>query len=96
MVVDIFPAINIPVVGIVWSYPGLSAIDMERRVVLLTERALSTTVGGIKNIESSSIPGVGLLRIYWNRSRRSDCADQCFLSVSPSFDAARHDRARNH
>jgi multidrug efflux pump subunit AcrB len=66
MVVDIFPAINIPVVGIVWSYPGLSAIDMERRVVLLTERALSTTVGGIKNIESSSIPGIGLLRIYFD------------------------------
>jgi multidrug efflux pump subunit AcrB len=65
MKVDIFPAINIPVVGVIWNYPGLSAQDMERRVVLLTERAFSTTVGGIKNIESTSIPGVGLLRVYF-------------------------------
>jgi len=65
MKVDIFPAINIPVVGVVWTYPGLSAIDMERRVVIITERAFSTTVGGIKNIESTSLPGVGLLRVYF-------------------------------
>src|SRR5580700_3419852 len=65
MKVDIFPAINIPVVGVIWNYPGLSALDMERRVVFLTERAFSTTVGGIKNIESTSIPGIGLLRVYF-------------------------------
>ena len=65
MAVDIFPAINIPVVGIVWNYPGLSAIDMERRVNILTERAISTSVGGVKNIESNAIPGVGLLRVYF-------------------------------
>ena len=65
MKVDIFPSIDIPVVGVIWNYPGLSALDMERRVVFLTERAFSSTVGGIKNIESSSIPGVGLLRVYF-------------------------------
>ena len=57
MVVDIFPAIDIPVVAVVWNYPGLSAQDMERRVVLISERAFSTTVNGIERIESQSIPG---------------------------------------
>jgi multidrug efflux pump subunit AcrB len=65
MNVDIFPAINIPVVMLVWSYPGLSAVDMERRVVTLSERAMSTTVNGIEHIESESLPGVGLIRVYF-------------------------------
>ena len=42
MVVDIFPSIDIPVVAVVWAYPGLPAEDMERRVVLISERAYST------------------------------------------------------
>ena len=65
MVVDIFPAIDIPVVAVVWNYPGLSAQDMERRVVLISERAFSTTVNGIERIESQSIPGIGMLKIYF-------------------------------
>src|SRR5947209_10322467 len=65
MTVDIFPAIDIPVVAVVWAYPGLSAEEMERRVVIISERAYSTTVNGIERIESQSIPGVGLLRIYF-------------------------------
>jgi multidrug efflux pump subunit AcrB len=63
MIVDIFPTIDIPVVGVVWAYPGLSAEDMERRVVFISERAFSTTVSGISRIESESIPGIGLLRV---------------------------------
>src|SRR3954453_4287309 len=62
MVVDIFPNIDIPVVYVAWNYPGLSAEDMERRVVLVSERAYSTTVNGIERIESLSIPGLGLGR----------------------------------
>src|SRR5438552_7844274 len=65
MVVDIFPAIDIPVVAVVWNYPGLSAQDMERRVVLISERAYSTTVNGIERIESQSIPGIGILKLYF-------------------------------
>ncbi len=44
MIVDIFPTIDIPVVGVLWNYPGLSAIDMERRVNFITERAMSSSV----------------------------------------------------
>ncbi|HEV8411173.1 MAG TPA: efflux RND transporter permease subunit [Gemmatimonadaceae bacterium] len=64
MLVDIFPAIDIPVVAVAWTFPGLSAQDMETRIVTLSERGLSSTVNGIERIESSSIPGMGLLRIY--------------------------------
>lgn len=65
MAVDIFPSIDIPVVAVVWTYPGLSAEDMEKRVVLLSERGLSSVVNGIERIESQSIPGIGMLKVYF-------------------------------
>jgi multidrug efflux pump subunit AcrB len=65
MNVDIFPAINIPVVMVVWNYPGLSTIDMERRMVIISERAYSTTVNGIEHIESESIDSIGILKVYF-------------------------------
>jgi CzcA family heavy metal efflux pump len=65
MNVDIFPDINVPVVLVVWNYPGLAALDMERRVVIISERAYTTTVNGIEHIESQSMLGIGLLKIYF-------------------------------
>jgi multidrug efflux pump subunit AcrB len=65
MLVDLFPSIDIPVVAVVWTYPGLSAEDMEKRVVLYSERGLSSVVNGIQRIESQSIPGIGLEKIYF-------------------------------
>ena len=65
MNVDIFPAINLPVVLVIYNYPGLSAIDMERRIMLISERADSTTVNGIDHIEFESFEGIGLKRIYF-------------------------------
>src|SRR5580698_9134375 len=65
MLVDIFPTIDIPVVSVVWNYPGLSADDIEKRVTFLDERAISTTVNGVSRIESSSIPGLGMLKVYF-------------------------------
>jgi multidrug efflux pump subunit AcrB len=65
MVVDVLPAIDIPVVMVVWNFPGLSPEDMERRVVIISERAYSTTVNGIQRIESQSIAGIGLLKVYF-------------------------------
>ena len=65
MNVDIFPAINLPVVMVVWNYPGLSAFDVERRMVFISERAYSTTVNGIEHIESQSINGLGILKVYF-------------------------------
>jgi CzcA family heavy metal efflux pump len=65
MNVDIFPSIDLPVVMVVWNYPGLSAIDVERRMVFISERAFSTTVNGIDHIESQSINGIGILKVYF-------------------------------
>jgi multidrug efflux pump subunit AcrB len=62
---DIFPSIDLPVVMVVWSYPGLSAVDVERRMVIISERAYSTTVNDIEHIESQSIQGLGLLKVYF-------------------------------
>jgi multidrug efflux pump subunit AcrB len=66
MIVDFFPQIDIPVVFVGWNYPGLSAEEMERRVVIISERAYSTTVSGIERIESTCIPGVGLVKVYFH------------------------------
>lgn len=65
MKTDILPAIDIPVVIVVWNYPGLSAQDMERRVVFISERAMSTTVSGISRIDSQSMTGLGILKVYF-------------------------------
>jgi multidrug efflux pump subunit AcrB len=67
MRVDIFPEIDIPVVIVVWNYNGLNAQDMERRIILTSERAYSTTIGGISSIESDSITGLGIVRIYFEK-----------------------------
>jgi multidrug efflux pump subunit AcrB len=61
---DVLPSINIPVVVVVWSYNGLSAEDMERRVTLVAERGYSTTVDNIEHIDSESISGIGIIRMY--------------------------------
>src|SRR5258706_868929 len=62
---DIFPAINIPVVSVVWQYTGLSAKDIEQRMVYTHERALTTTVNNIQHIESTSYDGIGVIKIFF-------------------------------
>ena len=65
MIVDIFPIIDIPVVLVAWNYNGLPAEEMERRVVLVAERSYSQNVDGIDRIESQSIAGTGIIKIYF-------------------------------
>lgn len=67
MLVDIFPVIDIPVVICVWNYNGLNASEMEKRVTFLSERAYSTSVNGISRIESQSINGIAILKIYFEQ-----------------------------
>jgi multidrug efflux pump subunit AcrB len=66
MTVDIFPRINIPVVNVIWSYSGLSPTEMQNRVVTVTERAFTTTVDGIEHIESVSLRGVAVTRLFFH------------------------------
>ncbi|PZR33693.1 MAG: RND transporter [Azospira oryzae] len=82
MLVDIFPVIDIPVVSMVWSYPGLSAEEMERRVVLISERGVSTTVNGVERIESQSMPGIGYLKVYFQEGTDIGAAIAQMAAVS--------------
>ncbi len=68
MPTDIFPAINIPVVSIIWTYNGISPDDMSDRIVTPCERALTTTVNDIEHIESRSYTGISIIRVYFQPS----------------------------
>src|SRR6266571_1548670 len=61
---DIFPNINIPVVSIIWNYNGLVPEDMADRIVSVTERALTTTVDNIEHIESQSLYGIAVVKVF--------------------------------
>ncbi len=63
--VDVLPPVDIPVVVVVWAYPGLIPEEMEKRVIFLTERALSTTISDIERLDSQSISGIGVVKIYF-------------------------------
>jgi multidrug efflux pump subunit AcrB len=64
MPVDIFPEINIPVVSVVWTYNGMSAQDIQNRILTLHERQLASLVDDISRIEATSYVGVGVLKVY--------------------------------
>src|ERR1700730_14463538 len=62
---DVFPTIDIPVVSVVWSYNGMPSVVCESRIGFLNERVLTASVSGIEHIESQSLSGVGVIRIYF-------------------------------
>jgi len=71
---DIFPAINIPVVSIIWQYTGLDARQMEQRIIYVNERALTVTVGNIEHIESTSYSGIGVIKVFLQPNASVDSA----------------------
>jgi multidrug efflux pump subunit AcrB len=62
--VDILPNIDIPVVSIIWNYNGLSAQDMANRITSVNERVLTTTVNDIEHIESQSLSGIAIIKLF--------------------------------
>ncbi|MDB6122323.1 MAG: hypothetical protein JWQ71_1316, partial [Pedosphaera sp.] len=62
---DIFPEINIPVLSIIWTYNGLSAEEFEKQITVYSEFALSANVNDIQRMESQTIDGVGIIKIYF-------------------------------
>jgi multidrug efflux pump subunit AcrB len=64
MPTDILPEINIPVISIIWNYAGLSAQEMGNRITGPSERILTTTVNNIEHIESQSLPGVAVVKVF--------------------------------
>jgi CzcA family heavy metal efflux pump len=65
MATDIFPEINIPVVSIIWNYNGLPAQEMGQRIAGQTERGLTTTVSDIEHIESQSLAGITIVKVFF-------------------------------
>ena len=65
---DIFPNINIPVVSVVWTYSGLLPNDMSGRVIYFYERYLTAQVGDIEHLESQSLSGYGIVKIFFHRN----------------------------
>jgi multidrug efflux pump subunit AcrB len=64
MATDVLPNINIPVISIIWSYTGLSAKDVANRITSVNERGLTTTVSNIEHIESQSLPGIAVIKLF--------------------------------
>jgi len=65
MSTDIFPSIDIPVVSVVWQFFGMPADEIETRIIFINERVLTASVNDIEHIESQSLDGVGVIRIYF-------------------------------
>ncbi|MEZ4407371.1 MAG: efflux RND transporter permease subunit [Polyangiales bacterium] len=82
MPTDIFPEIDIPVVAVVWQYGGLPAEEMERRVTTNYERALTTTVSGIEHIESQTLAGYGIVKVFFHPGTRIEAATAQVTAIS--------------
>jgi multidrug efflux pump subunit AcrB len=74
MPADIYPEINIPVVAAVWSYTGLAPREMEGRITSQFERAVMTIVSGIDHIESQTLSGVSVVKVFLQPGRSIDGA----------------------
>ncbi|MGA2124853.1 MAG: efflux RND transporter permease subunit [Xanthobacteraceae bacterium] len=80
---DVFPSVNIPVVTIIWTYTGLTTPEMEKRVTTYSEYSLSNNINGIRNIESQTMYGVSVIKVYFQQDVNLDLAiAQCVASVN--------------
>jgi multidrug efflux pump subunit AcrB len=79
---DIFPNIRIPVVAVVWTYNGLTPEDMSGRVIYYYERQLTGTVGNIEHIESQSLYGRGIVKIFFQQGTDVAAAQAQVVAVS--------------
>ncbi|HVO12070.1 MAG TPA: efflux RND transporter permease subunit [Vicinamibacteria bacterium] len=82
---DIFPDINIPVISVVWNYAGLTPQEMERRITTGTERGLTTLVNDIEHIESQSLPGVAVVKLYFHANAPIQTALAQTTAISQTF-----------
>src|ERR1022692_3286658 len=83
--VDIFPYIDIPVVSVVWNYNGLSPEEMEKRLVTIFERSMTTTVNDIEHIESQCYTGVSVTRVYFQPAAKVELALAQITAISQTL-----------
>jgi multidrug efflux pump subunit AcrB len=81
MSTDIFPNINIPVVSVIWSYPGVAPEEMEKRFVTVSERAMTTTVNDIEHIESQSYNGVSVIKVFFHEGAKVEAGVAQITSI---------------
>ncbi|MFA8391360.1 efflux RND transporter permease subunit [Burkholderia ubonensis] len=62
--VDVLPSIDIPVISVIWNYNGLSAKEMTNRITAVHERVLTTTVNNIQHVESTTLPGTAVVKVF--------------------------------
>ena len=82
---DIFPSINVPVVAVCWQYDGLNPTEMEGRITSVYERVLTTTVDNIEHIESTTINGTAVVRVYLQPSASVDRANAQITAISQTI-----------
>ncbi|WP_263366723.1 efflux RND transporter permease subunit [Edaphobacter bradus] len=82
---DIFPSINIPVVAVAWTYTGLSPEETEGRITTVYERVLTTTVDNIEHIESTTVNGTAIVKIYLQPTASIDRANAQITAVSQTI-----------
>src|SRR5438552_4465531 len=81
MATDIFPKIDIPVVSVIWSFPGVAPEEMEKRFVTVSERAMTTTVNDIEHIESQSYNGVSVIKVYFHEGAKVEAGVAQITSI---------------
>src|ERR1700709_2860415 len=81
---DIFPNIGIPIIGVAFNYAGLSPDEMGSRLMAPYERVLSTTVNDIEHVESQSMPGLGIVKIFFQPNVDIRLATAQVTSISQS------------
>jgi multidrug efflux pump subunit AcrB len=74
MPTDIFPEIDIPVVSVIWSYGGVSPEEMSEIITIRSERSFTTNVNDIEHMESQSLPGLGVIKLFFHPNARVDAA----------------------
>ena len=74
MPTDIFPEINIPVVSVIWSYAGISPEEMAEVVTIRCERAFTTSVNDIEHMESQSLPGLAIIKLFFHPNAKVEAA----------------------
>jgi multidrug efflux pump subunit AcrB len=84
---DIFPSINIPVVTVIWQYTGLTPKEMEARVTTYGEYSISSNVGDIKNIESQTLTGLSVQRVFFQPHVNIDLAISQIVAATNSIRA---------
>lgn len=85
MATDILPEINIPVISIIWNYNGLSAQEMGQRITATNERVLTTTVNDIEHIESQTLAGVAVIKVFFQPGANIQTAIAQVTSVSQAI-----------